>query len=60
MNDWLVANINNPDFTVSDFKNIADMSIANTQLLNKDQYLKSAFFKNNPDFKANDGKLDQK
>ena len=37
MNDWLVANINNPDFTVSDFKNIADMSIDNTQFLKKDQ-----------------------
>nr|DAO18746.1 MAG TPA: hypothetical protein [Caudoviricetes sp.]DAO31090.1 MAG TPA: hypothetical protein [Crassvirales sp.] len=36
MNDWLVANINNPDFTVSDFKNIADMSIDNTQFLKKD------------------------
>ena len=60
MNDWLVANINNPDFTVSDFKNIADMSIDNTQFLNKDQYLKSDFIKNNPAFKGNDGSFDQK
>lgn len=60
MNDWLVANINNPDFTVSDFKNIADMSIDNTQFLKKDQYLKSDFIKNNPAFKGNDGNFDQK
>ena len=60
MNDWLVANINNPDFTVSDFKNIADMSIDNTQFLKKDQYLKSDFIKNNPAFKGNDGDFDQK
>ena len=60
MNDWLVANINNPDFTVSDFKNIADMSIDNTQFLKKDQYLKSDFIKNNPAFKGNNGDFDQK
>ena len=60
MNDWLVANINNPDFTVSDFKNIADMSIDNTQFLKKDQYLKSDFIKNNPAFKGSDGDFDQK
>ena len=60
MNDWLVANINNPDFTVSDFKNIADMSIDNTQFLKKDQYLKSDFIKNNPAFRGNDGNFDQK
>ena len=60
MNDWLVANINNPDFTVSDFKNIADMSIDNTQFLKKDQYLKSDFIKNNPAFKGNDGQFSQK
>lgn len=60
MNDWLVANINNPDFTVSDFKNIADMSIDNTQFLKKDQYLKSDFIKNNPAFKGDNGDFDQK
>lgn len=60
MNDWLVANINNPDFTVSDFKNIADMSIDNTQFLKKDQYLKSDFIKNNPAFRGSDGDFDQK
>ena len=50
-NDWLVANLNNPDFTVSDFQNIADMSTANTQMLSKDKYLKSDFIKNNDAFK---------
>lgn len=60
MNDWLVANLNNPDFSISDFKDIADMSIDNTQFLKKDQYLKSDFIKNNPVFKDNDGQFSQK
>ena len=60
MNDWLVANLNNPDFSISDFKDIADMSIDNTQFLKKDQYLKSDFIKNNPAFKDNDGQFSQK
>lgn len=60
MNDWLVANLNNPDFSISDFKDIADMSIDNTQFLKKDQYLKSDFIKNNPAFKGNDGQFSQK
>lgn len=60
MNDWLVANLNNPDFSISDFKGIADMNIDNTQFLKKDQYLKSDFVKNNPAFKGNDGQFSQK
>jgi hypothetical protein len=30
MNDWIVANINNPEFNVSDFKYVADMTLDNT------------------------------
>lgn len=60
MNDWLVANLNNPDFTVSDFKDIVDMSLDNTQFLKKDQYLKSDFIKNNSAFKDNNGEFSQK
>jgi hypothetical protein len=30
MNDWIVANINNPDFDTWDFVNIADMNLENT------------------------------
>jgi hypothetical protein len=29
-NDWIIANINNPDFTASDFKNIGGLSLENT------------------------------
>ena len=60
VNDWIVANLNNPDFTVSDFQNIADMSTSNTQLLSKDQYLKSDFIKNNDAFKDSQGNFSQK
>lgn len=59
-NDWIVANLNNPDFTVSDFQNIADMSTSNTQMLSKDQYLKSDFIKSNEAFKDEQGKFSQK
>lgn len=59
MNDWLVANLNNPDFTVSDFKDIADMSIDNTQFLKKDKYLQSDFIKNNPAFQDDNGQFKQ-
>lgn len=59
-NDWIVANLNNPDFTVSDFQNIADMSTSNTQMLSKDQYLKSDFIKNNDAFKDDQGRFSQK
>jgi hypothetical protein len=33
--DWIVAGINNPDFTVYDFSTIADMNLDNTQILSK-------------------------
>lgn len=54
-NDWIVAGLNNPDFTNADFSNIADMTIDNTQLLSRDEYLKSDFIKNNPAFKDDNG-----
>ena len=54
-NDWIVAGLNNPDFTVKDFSNIADMTVDNTQLLSEDEYLKSNFIKNNDAFKDENG-----
>jgi hypothetical protein len=57
MNDWIVANINNQDFTVSDFHDIADMDINNTQMLSKDRYLKSEFITKNPLFQDENGKF---
>lgn len=59
MNDWIVANINNNDFSVSDFHDIADMDVNNTQMLSKNQYLKSDFIKNNPLFQDKDGKFSE-
>lgn len=59
MNDWIVANINNTDFSVSDFHDIANMDINNTQMLSKNQYLKSDFIKNNPLFQDKDGKFSE-
>lgn len=50
-NDWIVAGLNNPDFTNADFSNIADMTVDNTQLLSRDEYLKSDFIKQNPMFR---------
>lgn len=58
-NDWIVAGLNNPDFTNSDFSNIAEMTIDNTQLLSRDEYLKSDYIKNNPAFKDNNGNFSE-
>lgn len=58
MNDWIVANINNSDFTVSDFHDIADMDTNNTQMLSRESYLKSDYIKNNPLFQI-DGKFSE-
>ncbi len=49
-NDWIVASINNPDFTAGDFRTIG-LSLDNTQLLSRDEYLKSDYIKNNDLFK---------
>ena len=57
MNDWIVANINNPDFSISDFQDIANMSIDNTQMLNREEYEKSDFIRNNPLFQDSNGEF---
>ena len=58
-NDWIIANINNPDFTVSDFKNIGGLSLDNTQLLSMDQYLKNDKIINNELFKDSSGQFNK-
>ena len=58
-NDWIVATINNPDFTASDFKNIQGLSLENTQLLSMEDYLKSPFITNNELFKNEDGNFNE-
>ena len=59
-NDWIVAGINNPDFTSYDFSTIADMNLNNTQMLSKKEYLKSDFIKNNDLFKDESGNFSNK
>lgn len=57
--DWIVAGINNPDFTNDDFANIADMNMQNTQLLSAEEYMKSDFIKQNPLFADAKGKFSE-
>ena len=54
-NDFIVASINNPDFSVADFKDISEMNLGNTQMLSEDEYLKSKFIKENPLFQDSNG-----
>lgn len=48
-NDWIVANINNPDTSPEMLKS-AGFNTDNTQLLDEDKYLKSNFIIQNPMF----------
>lgn len=59
-NDWIVASINNPEFSAGDFKFVADMTLNNTQLLSKDQYLKSSYILENDLFKNDNGQFSEK
>lgn len=56
-NDWIVASINNPDFTNSDFKNILGITEDNVQMLSKDEYKNSQYIKDI--FKKEDGSFDE-
>lgn len=56
-NDWVVANLNNPEFDVQDFKYISEMSLDNTQLLSKEDYLKSSYILENDRFKNQNGEF---
>lgn len=58
-NDWIVATLNNPTFTVGDFQNIADMTLDNTQFLSRDEYLKSDFIRQNDAFKDKNGEFSE-
>ena len=58
-NDWIVANLSNPDLTPQDFHDALGMSQDNTQLLSEDDYLKSDFITNNPNFKGQDGQFNK-
>ena len=56
-NDWIVASLNNPDFTNQDFKDILGMTEDNTQMLPKEDYEQSDFIKNA--FSKEDGAFDK-
>lgn len=58
-NDWIVASLNNPTFDAGDFQYISDMTLDNTQLLSKDQYLKSKFIRGNDRFKTSSGEFSE-
>lgn len=55
-NDWIVANINNPEFTVEDFRDIG-MDLDNTQILPMENYLDSKFITSNPAFQNDSGEF---
>lgn len=57
-NDWIVATLNNPTFDAGDFQHILDMNLDNTQMLSRDQYLKSRYIRENPNFQT-DGQFDE-
>lgn len=55
-NDWIVANINNPNFSAQDFKD-AGLDLDNTQILPMDSYLNSKFITENPAFTNDEGEF---
>lgn len=58
-NDWIVATLNNPTFDAGDFQHISDMTLDNTQMLSRDQYLKSRFIRENDRFKNDQGEFSE-
>lgn len=57
-NDWIIASLNNPEFTPTDFKVVADMNLSNTQLLPSNIYKRSESITSNPMFQTN-GNFDE-
>ena len=57
-NDWIVANINNPDYSTEMFK-MKGIDTDNTQMLREESYLKSNFIINNPAFADNNGNFNK-
>ena len=54
--DWLVANLNNPDFSYSQFKE-AGLTMDNTQLLSKQEYKNSKYIQDK--FTDENGKFNE-
>ena len=57
-NDWIVANIQNPEYTTGMFST-AGLDTENTQMLSEDSYLKSNFIIKNPYFADKNGNFDK-
>ena len=58
-NDWMVATINNPTYDSQDFQYLSGLTLDNTQLLSREDYLKSPFIRENAAFKDKDGNFDE-
>lgn len=57
-NDWIVANLNNPNLGANDFYDLG-MNQDNTQFLSEDQYLNSSFIQNADQFKGDNGQFNK-
>lgn len=55
-NDYIIASLNNPEFNPGDFRTLG-MDLDNTQMLSKDEYLKSDYIKQNDAFKDENGEF---
>lgn len=58
-NDWIVAGLNNPEFTPYDFSTISGLNLNNTQMLSADEYMKSSFIQNHDMFKDDSGNFSE-
>ena len=57
-NDWIVANIQNPEYTTGMFS-ASGLDTENTQMLKESEYLKSNFITKNPYFADSNGNFDK-
>lgn len=58
-NDWIVASVNNPDFTPQDFKDVGGMNLDNTQILPYESYVNKPFIVENQQFKDDQGNFSE-
>ena len=54
-NDWILSSLSNPTLDIDQLVSIGGITTQNTQFLDKDQYLKSSFIKENEAFKDENG-----
>ena len=58
-NDFLLASINNLEFTPTDMKQVLGLTLDNTQFLSKDQYKQSDFIRKQNIFKDDEGNFSE-